>query len=116
MRTVVLAADVMSVADRIGYAARMLLIGMGTIFAALTILWGALVLFRLAVEHFGKAKKQAAPAPALPEKPVEAVADDGALIAAITAAVAAAMSEENGGQAPAFRVVSFSRVKTAKRG
>ena len=38
------------------------------------------------------------------------VAEDAQLVAVITAAVAAAMAEENGGKAPAFRVVSFRRI------
>ncbi len=51
--------------------------------------------------------------PAAPKKPAPkaAPAGDDALIAVITAAVAAAMQEENGGQAPvAFRVVSFRKI------
>ncbi len=50
------------------------------------------------------ATPKAAPAP------VATPASDDALIAVITAAVAAAMQEENSGAAPTFRVVSFRKI------
>ncbi len=61
---------------------------------------------------FGTDKQEEAPAPA-PRAAVPApapVVDDTQLVAVITAAVAAAMAEENDGKAPAFRVVSFRRI------
>lgn len=117
-----LAATTMNFGERAVYFGKMLLIGMGTIFAALTLLWGALVLFRLGVEAVQKRgnKKPAAgtPAPAVAPAvaPAEPAEDQGAIVAAITAAITAALAEENGGQAPAFRVVSFRKINTAKRG
>ena len=52
-----------------------------------------------------------APAPKAPAAPKATPASNDVLIAVITAAVAAAMQEENGGQAaPAFRVVSFRKI------
>ena len=55
----------MNMGERFAYAGRMTLIGMATIFAALSILWAALVLFRRALERKGASKqdKPAAPAP-----------------------------------------------------
>lgn len=92
------------------------LIGMVAIFSVLAILWGVIELL-----HFGlnlpakrKAKKaNAAVADPLVSDPVVPAAeqpdetDDGAIIAAITAAITAARAEE--GQTTGFRVVSFRR-------
>ena len=104
----------MGFGERVGYSGMMLLIGMGTIFAVLAILWGALEIFHRIVEARSKATASAAPAaPAAPAKVQQTAPvaqDDGALIAVITAAVAATMADENGGEAPAFRVVSFRRL------
>ena len=112
MNSVVL-SDAMNVGERAGYAGRMFLIGMVTIFAALAILWGALALFRMLA---GSANREKAPKEELPpnEAPivapsVPAPADDGAIVAAITAAISVVLAEENGGTCPAFRVVSFKR-------
>ena len=103
----------MGFGERVGYSGMMLLIGMGTIFLVLAILWGALEIFHRIVEARSKATAPAPAAPAAPAKVQESAPvaqDDGALIAVITAAVAAAMAQENGGEAPAFRVVSFRRL------
>jgi len=120
-RISMLAAD-LTFGERAAYAGRMLLIGLGAVFGVLALLWGCLVLFRLAVvgatkpNRGKKQQEQAQPdaaisAPAAP--PVAApAANDEAVIAAITAAVAATLAAENGGAVPAFRVVSYRKVKT----
>lgn len=116
MNTVTLLSG-MNLGERFAYAGRMTLIGMATVFAALAILWGALALFRRALER-GKAPKEskpAAPAAPLVNAPVPAPAvqatDNGELVAAITAAVSLMLAEENGGRVPNFRVVSFRRAR-----
>ena len=96
-------------------------LGMGMIFAVLGILWAILSLFKLV--FVGKApkeqKEKPQPAPVAVEQRTAVSAapaqDDGALIAVITAAVAAYMAD-SGEQVPAggFRVVSFTRVKGGK--
>lgn len=109
-------ANTMTFGERTAYAGKMLLIGLGTVFIVLALLWGALELFRrfLTAREEGGAE-QSTPAPvqivasAAPPAPVAPAGDD-ALIAVITAAVAAAMAEENGGAVPGFRVVSFRRL------
>ena len=98
--------------ERAGEAGRVTLLGMGAIFGVLALLWGAIELVHLCLSasEKGKAKKQsdAQPAPVAPEPlAVEESADDGALIAAITAAITAARAEE--GNTTGFRVVSFRR-------
>ena len=109
----VAAATNMAFGERVAYAGRMLLIGMATVFLSLAILWGALALFRFMMEKTGArkaAKKAAASSVIAPAAPVIETVDDGANVAAITAAVAAVLAAENGGVTPAFRVVSYRRV------
>ena len=98
------------------YAGKMTLLGMGMVFLVLAILWGVLVIFEKCLYRPDKKEKpvKAAPAPA-PSAPVAtpapvapAATDDGALLAVITAAVAAAMEEE-GTPSNGFRVVSFKK-------
>ena len=101
-------------------------LGMGMVFAVLAILWAILSIFKLIFA--GKSPKEPKPVKQKPikEKPAEAkaesvtaptpaVQDDGALIAVITAAVAAYMAE-TGEEVPVggFRVVSFTRVRGGK--
>lgn len=117
----------MNFGERTAYAGRMLLIGMGTIFLSLAILWGVMEIFRRLVVGGSQPeeKKPAAPAPAPVARtesvavtspaPVAASASNDALIAAITAAVAAALADENGGVVPGFRVVSFKKVSTVSK-
>lgn len=117
----------MNFGERTAYAGRMLLIGMGTIFLSLAILWGVMEIFRRLVVGGSQTeeKKPAAPAPAPVARtesvavtspaPVAAPASNDALIAAITAAVAATLAEENGGVVPGFRVVSFKKVTTVSK-
>ena len=114
----VAAATDMTFAERLGYSGRMLLIGIATVFLALTVLWGSLVLFRVIMEKATSKKKakkaakaeNAVPAPVTTVAASTASADEGAVVAAITAAVAACLAAENGGVTPAFRVVSYRRV------
>lgn len=113
-------ATTMTFGERTAYAGKMLLIGLGTVFIVLAVLWGALELFRrFLVSREVVTEEKPAPAPAPVQKaaaatpPVPAApaaAGNDALIAVITAAVAAAMAEENGGVVPGFRVVSFRRL------
>ena len=108
------AAPLMNFAERTAYAGRMLLIGMGAIFLSLAVLWGVLEIFRRLVVREPKAEKAAPPVQAPVVQAPQSASND-VLIAVITAAVAAAMAEENGGSAPVFRVVSFQKVSTVSR-
>ena len=97
--------------ERASEAGTVSLLGMLAIFGVLAILWGAIELFHLCISAAGKkkAKKQnqvEQPTPA-EVSPTEPEIDDGALVAAITAAIAAARTEE--GNTTGFRVVSFRR-------
>ena len=92
------------------FGGKMVLIGMGTVFAVLTLLWGCLSLFKV----FFHDLKNAAPKKEV-IKNEESVAtasietnstDDNEIIAVIAAAIAAAESEQVGAK---FRVVSFKR-------
>lgn len=97
-------------------------LGMGMVFAVLGLLWAILSVFKLVFA--GKSPKEPKPVKVKPvkEKPVEKAApapvaqaqDDGALIAVITAAVAAYMAESGEEYTGGFRVVSFARVRGGK--
>ena len=110
--------------DAWGYAGQMTLLGMLMVFAVLAILWLVLVIFKM-IFAGGETKRKNEKAPeavvnavekaATVEENIISVADDddisGELLAVITAAVAAYMAAENGGEVPTggFRVVSFKR-------
>ena len=107
-------------AERLGLAGRMILQGVGMVFLVLAILWLVLLVFKkVFYKDPAKAtKKEAEPAPApvasavepAPVPVVAASADDGALIAAITAAVSAYIESDpalTSQFAGGFRVVSF---------
>ena len=112
----------MSFGERTAYAGRMILIGVGTIFLSLAILWGVLEIARRLINGPGEEEDAPAPKPtpaAVPARPAApapaAPASNDALIAAITAAVAATRAEENGGTVPGFRVVSFRKANTVSK-
>ena len=92
------------------FGGKMVLIGMGTIFAILTLLWGCLSLFKV----FFYDLKNAAPKKEISKveetvtvTPAESYAsDDSEIVAVIAAAIAAAESENADAK---FRVVSFRR-------
>ena len=97
--------------ERASTAGIVTLQGMLTIFLVLSILWGAIeIMHRVLHKDKKETKKEsapaAAPAPVVTPASVE-VQDDGAIIAAITAAIMAMRSES--GEGSAFRVVSFKR-------
>lgn len=119
-------------AERWLYVGQMLVVGLGMVFLVLAILWIILLIFEKAMGTGEKPAKPAKPAPAkadksapAPQKQVPAApaapavtpaADDGALVAAITAAIAATIASDEGLSrqfASGFRVVSF-RKKSGK--
>ena len=90
------------------------ILGMGMVFAVLAILWFALVIFKTVfAKDQNKSKKVEVSAPASVAEPEPvAEADDGELIAVISAAIAAYRAEEEGcvgEDVNGFRVVSFKR-------
>ena len=105
------AAGTLGFGERASTAGIVTLQGMLTIFLVLSILWGAIeIMHRVLHKDKKETKKEsapaAAPAPVVTPAPGE-VQDDGAIIAAITAAIMAMRSES--GEGSAFRVVSFKR-------
>ena len=89
-----------------------LLLGMAVVFSVLLIIMIVILIVGKIFQSIDKKKAAKAPAPVIepPAAPVdEPQEDEGALVAAITAAVALCMEEEPG----RFRVVSF-RKTTAK--
>ena len=105
--------------EALKYAGEMTLLGMGMIFSVLGLLWGVLALFKVIFAGKSpkapkeKAEKKSAPAPApvaVKEEaaPAAVATDDTALIAVLTAAIAAYRAEE-GLPEGGFRVISFKR-------
>lgn len=93
-------------AEKMAIGGQVTLLGMGTVFAVLILLWGIIELLHFAISHAGGINKAAmAPTPIEPTAAPAKSTDDGELIAVIAAAIAAAE-----GVSPAsFRVVSFKR-------
>jgi sodium pump decarboxylase gamma subunit len=97
---------------RLKLAGLMIVQGIGMVFLVLAVLWLVLLVFKKVFykEPKNTSKKTEEPAPAAAPVPVASAADNGALVAAITAAVAAyidsdpALSSQFAG---GFRVVSF---------
>ncbi len=102
------------------------LLGMVAIFAVLSLLWLVIeILHRVLTEQktasVEEKKPKAAPAPASVKKPAREpkafgrpAPDDGALVAAITAAISAARADE--GYTGGFRVLSFKRSSNRRSG
>ena len=130
MLQVMAAANVtgMTLGERVLYALRMMVVGLGAVFAILALLWGVLFLARKLLHDLpaqSEAEQEAlksAPPPGRPNvssrpvveaKPEPVAQDNGVLIAVITAAVSAAMAEEGTLPPGGFRVVSFRRSSDA---
>ena len=99
--------------ERLSEAGIMVVKGMLMVFAVLATLMLVLMLMeRFFAKKTEPKKAEPAPAPAAAEAPTPAsepvtVEDDGAIVAAISAAIAVVLAE--GGYTGGFRVVSFKR-------
>ena len=113
--TAFLAKNGMSMNERLSTALTMVVMGMVMVFAVLAIIMIVLLIMeRVFANKKEEAKKEVAPKPVVVSEPapvVQTVEDDGAVIAAITAAISAMLAAENGDNAyqGGFRVVSFKR-------
>ena len=99
-----------SVAEKLSYGGKMLLVGMGIVFSVLVLLYFMLLAFGAIFSQTKKAgakqnKVVEQPVP-VPEQVVEHVDNDDEIIAVITAAIAAMNSSRPNVK---FRVVSFKR-------
>ena len=94
--------------ETLGFGGQVVLIGMATIFAVLTILMFALKLFEMIFAGTGKSKNKKEAAAPVAEEVLPAAASDNTeeIVAVIAAAIAAAEAES---PALKFRVVSFKR-------
>ncbi len=113
------AAEPLSISEKLSIGGEVTLLGVGTVFAVLAILWALVEVLHLLLVGPEPKKKVTkiveesttpltAPTPVAEPEPVVTAApatDDLALIAVITAAVAAA----SGSSPSSFRVVSFKR-------
>lgn len=105
--------DITKPLDNLGdiflYGGKMLLIGIGTVFAVLVLLWFTLVLFKFLFHDLMRSKKTKT---VKSEQPTQvysapAVSEKDEIIAVIAAAIAMAENECGGNKK--FRVVSFKR-------
>ena len=93
------------------FGSKMVLIGMGTVFAVLTLLWACLSLFKVFfhdLKNVAPKKEIVKNEETVADAPVETNAtDDNEIVAVIAAAIAVAESEHADAK---FRVVSFRRI------
>ena len=95
-------------ADKLSFGGMMVLVGMGAVFAVLTIIWLALTIFSAVFKGISEGKqKKALETEPTPEPVVATTNTDEEIVAVIAAAIAMAESESDGIK---FRVVSFRRV------
>lgn len=107
-------------AEAWSFAGQITLLGMLMVFAALALLWGILAIFKAIFAGKTPSEKKpevekTTPVQETPSPVADEQSGDEELVAVITAAVAAYMSDEgdpaaNGG----FRVVSFKRVREGR--
>ena len=113
-----LGATDMTLPERISYAGTLTLLGMLVIFAVLSIVWLAIVLMRTVLSRFETepAKKDlpvpSAPVSEAPSAVNQPATDDGAILAAITAAIAVVWESEHPNTG--FRVVSYRHLDARK--
>ena len=95
--------------ETLGFGAMMLAIGMLTVFAVLAIIWGALILFKIAFHDLPEKRKTTIISEETPKVEVAPVASssESEIVAVIAAAIA--MAESESGDNIKFRVVSFKR-------
>jgi len=123
------------IGERLALGGEVMVVGLATVFAVLIILWGVLVLFRIAFYDIPNKRKAEADAKQQALNEADYAADaasgasydepasepvygsnDGELVAAITAAVSAYRAAQNGAGASdaavstRFRVVSFKKI------
>lgn len=102
-----------TVADKLATGGLVTLLGMGTVFSVLALLWGLVEVLHILLNRPQKKKTVAVieeshtsfPAAEATSVPAPPATDDLAIIAVITAAIAAA----SGSSPSSFRVVSFKR-------
>ncbi len=93
--------------EQFSYGIQMLLLGIGTVFSVLCILWACLSLFKFFFHDLPKNRNTVTEINTdTAEETAQVTSDDGEIIAAIAAAVAMAESEN---EHVKFRVVSFRR-------
>ncbi len=102
-----------TILDKLGYGGQMLLIGMGTIFLVLSVLWACLEILHFMIGRFtgqkGSSKQEdCQPIVVTPQAVVgTSTSEEEEIVAAICAAIAAAQAEQPQLQ---FRAVSFKRI------
>ena len=106
----------MPLGERMIIGLRVTVLGMGTCFAVLAILWGILSLFKVIFAREKKPKAEALPPAETEALPAaqEPEQDYGELVAVLTAAAYAYLAGETEEPQTKFRVVSFSKTGSIK--
>lgn len=112
-------AEPVTFSERLVYSLRMMAFGMVVVFAVLTVIWLSLTLFRVIFSALEKRKRssdadgedQSLNPMVLPPASAENAEETGAIVAAMTAAIAFLYAEENasGEAQKSFRVVRFRK-------
>lgn len=107
-----------AIARFLGHGLQTALLGILTVFAVLSILWGCLEIFKYVFYTLPERKKKtekketaSVQSTVVQPQPVQAYSDDKAVVAAIIAAITAAREEEGIPSTVPFRVVSFRKRK-----
>ena len=97
--------------EKLAYGGKMLLVGMGIVFAVIIALYICLLIFKSVCQRINESSSAqsdvSAPVKAAPVMPVIKTSNDEEIVAVIAAAIAAASSEMPDKK---FRVVSFKRL------
>lgn len=115
------AVEIPPLGERLAEGFEVFILGILMVFAVLALLWGVLAIFKVVFYDIPEKRKKAkanetktemAPAPAAVAAPAPVPAqDDGAIVAAITAALSEYFSQ-SGEYKGGFRVVSFKKSQT----
>ncbi len=102
--------DIADLGSAAGFGGAMVLIGMVTIFSVLCLLWGCLILFKIAFHDIPAKRSKAAESEIAEEESIvpatAIVSAEDEIVAVIAAAIAMAESESSDTK---FKVVSFKR-------
>ena len=97
----------MTIAEKLGFGGRTVLLGMGAVFTVLGIIFAVLTVFKYVFTNLEAKKKPVKEEPVAVTAPAPVYTDDSEIIAVIAAAIAMAESESEDNIK--FRVVSFRR-------
>ena len=94
--------------ESLEFGGQMVLLGMGAVFAVLTLIWLVLTVFKLVFTKINAKEKKETPTPVVAPAPIaQPITSEAEIVAVIAAAIA--MAESECSDNVKFRVVSFKR-------